>query len=184
MSKLAVALSADPCGGKSEVGRYLAREHEFVEFTGSAYLQEEASKIGITLRERADYADFQRKLRVERSKSFITDLVFAMPEERVQNIGLRNKFDTIAHLERGGIVIALHCPSDIRFQRAQEMDDPKYPDNYPDFIAAEASEYDDPDPYGQHTHWTMDRATYHIDSSQPLAVVQRELDLIVASHTV
>ncbi len=177
-----LALTGHPGSGKSEHGRYLESVHDFRTVTGSEFLKQEAAKEGIKLSERKDYGDYQRKLRLEHSASFITDMILALPEKNKANIGLRNRFDVIAHKASGGIIIALVCPAEIRFARTAGSD-PKYPQNFEEFMTTETLEYDNPDPYGQHTQWAMDQADHCVDTSKPISLVRRAIDEIVSTYS-
>jgi hypothetical protein len=182
MSELLFALTGHPRSGKSLGGRYLQTTHGFQQFTGSELLIAEAAEQGLELRERRDYGDFQRKLRVERGLQFVTDYVLKLPHPRKTNVGIRNRFDVDAHKEAGGIIIALHCPLEQRFERRNS--DPKYPNNLEDFAAAEQGEYDDPDPLGQHVLYAMEEADYWIDTAKSKDHMFEALDQIVAVHLV
>ncbi len=171
-----------PGSGKTESSRYLAEEHDFKPFTNSAYLQAEAAKRGLILKERSDYEALQRRLRLEVSATFITDMTFQMPYDRILNDGLRNRLDALKFLEKRGILIALNCPLEIRFERTAGSY-PRYPTTLEEFKAAELPEYNHTDPFGLHTQWVMDNATYHIDTSGSIADSQLALDKIVATQT-
>lgn len=181
--QLFIGLTGDPGSGKSTAAEYLHTAHGFAEFAGSTYLKKLATEYGVELRRRADYNAFQRRLRLERSKSFVADATLEMTEPRVMNVGIRNKWDVQKLQKSGGLIIALTCPLEVRFERVAGTDE-KYPVTLEEFVAAEAPEYNDPDPYGQHTHWAMDHADYVIDSSSgSLAEVRRILDDIVIAHS-
>ncbi len=180
--RLLLGLAGDPGSGKSAGAEYLTAVHAFSAFMGSAFLKQLAAIQGVELRQRVDYGNFQRRLRLERSQSFATDAMLNMPGNRIVNNGIRNRFDVQRLQEAGGLVVAFACPIIIRYERTRGTDD-KYPDILEDFIAAEAQEYDDPDPFGQHTHWAMENADYTVDSSRPLAEVHKELDKIVTAHS-
>ena len=182
MSRLLFALAGDPGSGKSEGARYLTNAHGFYEFTGSKYLKTEAAQQGLVLHERVAYGNFQRKLRVCRSVSFITDAIVQIDSDRVCNVGIRNRQDVNAHIKAGGIIVAFYCPDYVRFARVAGTD-PKYPTDFEEFRLAEAVEYDDPDPLGQHTHYAMANATHWIDTRKPLEDTRRALDEIVAIHS-
>ncbi len=178
-----VGVVGQPASGKSTAGRYLAQKFGFHEFGGSDYLREEAANRGIVLRKREDYAQFQRYLRLNLSACFMADAAFGLlgTFKRVAHLGIRNRFDVDAHRSGGGVIIALDCPVEIRFSR-RDCNDPKYPDNFDDFIAAEAAEYDDPDPLGMHTIYAIERAHYRIDTSAQLEESRAHLDEIMAIH--
>ncbi len=175
-------INGNPGSGKTAAGKYLNRLHGFYEFSGSDYLKQKATERRLRLVQRDDYRILQRRLRDELSRSFVADASIAVPAERVANIGIRNKLDAQKHLKVGGIIVALYCPLEIRFSRTAGSD-PKYPDTLEEFIAAEAPEYDDPDPYGQHTDWTMAHAHHSIDTSRPIENLYKALAEIVATHT-
>lgn len=179
--RLLLGLTGQPGSGKTKAAEYLAYKHNFTLFNGSDYLQAEAIKRGAVLRERSDYVAFQRRLREEISATFMTDLVLDMEGNRVSHVGLRNRLDAIKHIEHGGIIVALTCPAELRHERTIG-NGPKYPESLEDFIAAELSEYNDPDPFGLQTQWVMDNSTYRIDTSEPIADSQLALDKIVATQ--
>src|SRR3990167_9348388 len=151
MSRLLFALAGDPGSGKSESGRYLAAAHGFHDFTGSEYLISEAARRGLTLRERQDYGNFQRKLRASYGLTFMIDKLVTIDAERVCNVGIRNRLDVDAFVKARGVIISLYCPQDIRFARVAGKDT-KYPANFEEFKQADVAERYDPDPLGQHTH--------------------------------
>src|SRR5688572_22920768 len=155
--RLLLGVTGHAGAGKTVAGDYLVKQHGFAELPGSAYLKDEAAKQGIELKAREDYGVFQRKLRTERSASFITDLMLELPGERIVNVGIRNRYDTEKLLSVNGLIIALICPAEVRFNRKNGTG-PKYPDDFETFLETELLEYDNPDPLGQHTQWTMDRA--------------------------
>ena len=182
MSSITLAVTGDPRSGKSTVGEYLESRHDFIQFTGSDFLIEEARKEGIELVHRQDFSDFQRKLRIARGASFITDRLLALPDDRKVNVGIRNRLDVDRHKQAGGIIIALFCPIEERFNR-RERNNPKYAIDFEDFLAEEADQYNDKDPFGQHTHYAMANAEHWIDTSKPLETTLAAVDEIISYHS-
>ena len=181
MSALLFALTGDPKSGKSTVGKYLETVHEFQQFSGSGYLIDEARSIGKSLKKREDYAEFQRYLRICRSFTFITDRLLEMDGNRKVNVGIRNRLDVDAHRKAGGIIVALYCPLETRFER-REIGNPKYPSTLYEFYNDEAAQYEDADPFAQHTHYAMAQADHWIDTSRPKTETYEAIDEIIEYH--
>ena len=178
--RIEVNLAGNPLSGKSKSGRHLEHVWKFRTLTGSDVLQQEASKRGLILKGRPDYTKFQRHLRCGQP-TFIADAVAKIDHPRVANIGARNRLDIEASRRRGGVTIALVCPIEIRFDR-RPADDPKYPDNFEEFLAVEEREYNDPDPFGQHTQWAIEHADHVIDTSGSVESMLRDLDNIMGKY--
>lgn len=179
---LRIGIAGPPGAGKTESANYLVNEHGFSEFAGSDFLKLEAVKLGCTLRERADYEIFQRKLRLERGASFIADLMIDMPGKRTAMVGLRNRFDIDKFKEAKGVIVAVVRPLELRFNSTYGTD-PKYPNTIDEFKAVELAEYDDPDPYGIHAKYAMDNATHTIMNSDSLESLHKAWDEIVTVHS-
>lgn len=179
MRNLRLAIAGHPCAGKSTVSSYLHDMYDF-EVVSSKFLVEEAAKEGIILKERADFDAFQKKYRQQRSATFMTDRLFEMSAERALNEGIRSRPDVDAHIARGGLILGLVCPLTERFRRRDKLN-PKYPNTIGKFLAAEAVEYDNPDPFGSHTCYALSQAQITINTNRPTIDVYGDVDEIMAT---
>lgn len=174
--RLVLALAGLPGVGKTTLGSFAEEELGFKVFDGSTSIRQRASEDGVTLTDRASYNNFFRKTQIEHGKAWISDSILSQSGD-VAQIGLRNKDDAKNILAIGGIVVALYCPPEICFERANK-DDPKQKSNLAEFVAM-IDEQESIDDYGSHTNWVMEHATVSIDASRPLTHTKTALSLLV-----
>ena len=120
------------------------------------------------------------QLLAELGQFAISDAIIETSSDLVCVDGIR----VPAHAERlrsyGSKIVALDCPSQIRFERATQRNSELDKTSYEDFLCDEELEARNSDPFVQGTLTVMEMADYRIDSSQPLPQVQQTVDGIVA----
>lgn len=173
-------VTGEPGAGKTEVCKHLVEEHGFAAVLVSDLIRAYAKPRGIPLRERLDYKFAHTQLLAELGQFAIPDEILETSSDLVCVDGMR----VPAHVERlrsyGSKIIALHCPLQIRFQRAIGRSSGLDKTSYEEFLFDEELESRNSDPFVQGTLTVMEMADYHIDSSQALPQVLQSIDGIVA----
>ncbi len=173
-------VTGQPGAGKTEVCKYLVEEYGFATVLVSDLIRAYAKPRGISLSKRLDYKLAHTQLLAELGQFAISDAIIETPSDLVCVDGIR----VPAHAERlrsyGSKIVALHCPPQIRFERAIQRKSALDKTSYEDFLSDEELELRNADPYVQGTLTVMEMADYHIDSSRPLTQVQQSVDAIVA----
>ena len=179
--KTVLQITGEPNAGKSELCKWLEKEKGFTPVLVSDLIRDYARPRGIELRERRDFIDAHTRMLSELGKFAISEAILNTPSSRISVDGIR----VPAHVERlrqYGLVIALRCPPEIRFQRSLERRSPLDKTTYEEFIADEMEEARNEDPYVQSTLTVMDSADYNVDSSRPFNEVVQEVDKIIAPY--
>lgn len=177
---LAIALVGDPGSGKTTLARYLEQKHGFFYFEGSDYLRLMAAERNIKLKTRDDYSNFHRQLQLEFGPTVIADYILARPEERITFAGMRSTQNAKKFQSKGGIVVALHAPIEVRFGR-RSPSELKHETTLEDFRRVEIAQHASPDHLGADLQATMNMADIILDTSKPIKQTYRELSKIVDS---
>lgn len=172
--KLIVGLVGNPKSGKSALAQYLADQHGFYSFEGSAGIRELAEAAGASLSTREDYSDFHRLMQKKYGPAVLAERLLARPEERLVFGGLRSVHNARRIQESGGVVIALHCPVELRFSRTTT---PGL--TIEAFRADEENEFFSPDGYGSDPGHVYEIADYHLNTALPVEETHRALDTII-----
>ncbi len=177
--RVILQITGQPGAGKTEVCNHLVSAHGFTSILVSDLIREYAKPRGIELKERLDFNLAHARLLSELGQYAIPDKIVGTPSDLVCVDGMR----VPAHAEKlrsyGSTIIALHCPSDVRFERARQRRAELDKSVYEDFLRDEELEYRNPDPFVQSTLTVMEMADYHIDSSQSVPQVLLAIDRIV-----
>ncbi len=184
-SRLVVNIIGYPGCGKSTVCRHLADTYGFWPYRTSDGLRAYAADHGIELEGRQDYIDCHQALNQEDPAALIRP-IFASSEPLICVDGLRAPFLLDRLLERPElrvVTIALDCPIEKRYERAQS-DDARQGTHrdrrsLADFRADELPDYSNPDPNLPNMTKMMSHANYTVDASGDPHKVERAVDSII-----
>jgi dephospho-CoA kinase len=179
VSRVILQITGEARAGKSEVCNHLSSEFNFSTILISDIIRGYAKTNGIFLGRRSDYLAAHNRMKEHLGLEIIKDTVLETTSERIVVDGVRVPNDVQRLREVGSQVIALHCPVDVRFERAKRLQTDIDPLTFEDFVHDDKEDAYNPDRERQSTHTVMSEADYHIDSSQPLSAVFRDLDDIV-----
>jgi dephospho-CoA kinase len=173
-------ITGQPGAGKSDVSRHLVKEHEFTRVLVSDIIRAYAIPRGLPTKERFDFRNAHTKMLAELGEHIIVQTIMDTPSDRIAVDGIR----VPAHSENlravGSKIIAIHCPSGIRYARVVGRQGVFDQTSYEEFLHDEALESRNPDPFIQSTLTVMESADFAIDGSQPHRIVNRNVDAIVA----
>lgn len=180
--KLILQVTGEADAGKTEVCRHLSEQYGFSVVLISDMIRGFAQSKGINLGPRKDYLAAHRQMKDEQGVDIVARTILAEPSAIICVDGIRVVNDVVRVKEAPGVVsklIALHCPPEIRFERALTRQSPLDSLTYEEFCAADLTDAYNPDPERQNTHAVMEMADYHVDSSRSAVTVFRAIDSIV-----
>jgi dephospho-CoA kinase len=169
--------------GKTESCAYMAEEYNFSVVLVSSIIRAFARPRGIPLGRRIDYLEAHHEMKLQQGMDMVARTILQNPASRVCVDGIRVPNDVERLRSTPGVlstVVALHCPWEIRLERAKQRQgllDNLTPE---EFLEDDRSDAYNPDPERQNTDAVMAAADYHIDASRPFTLVQQDLDRIVA----
>lgn len=180
-NRLIMALAGPPQTGKSTIAEYLHDEHDFLVFEGSSYMQSAANEQGVRLTSRADYDTFHRAMQVQKGLTWLADCALGEDTERLVFSGLRTRPNSLRLQAAGGVIIGLACPPEICVGRA-DLTNPKNAKT-PEDYEADLRTHESNDDNGSHCVWVTEHANVTLDTSQPIAVTFREIDVLIDGLT-
>lgn len=168
--------------GKSEVCTYLAEQHGFKPIVIFDIIRAYAQENSIKLRKRADYLEVHARMKQERGVDIVARTVLECPEDRLCVDGIRVVNDVIRIKNADGVkskILALHCPQDVRFARAVSLKDGIDRLTYEEFVEDDKQDSYNVDTEHQNTLAVIGMADFHLDTTQPRAVVFSEVDAVI-----
>lgn len=181
MRKL-VQIVGEAGAGKSEACKHLAIAHDFSVVLVSDIIRSFANDKDIRLGFREDYLDVHAQMKRERGADYVARTILARPEVRICVDGLRVINDAVRlknAADTDSVIVAFHCPPEVRFERTQLRNTPLDRATYDEFLEDDERDAYNPDLERQNTWAVMNMADFHIDSAQPQESVFGELDAIV-----
>lgn len=183
-----LALVGHPASGKSTLAKKLAQNDKAILFSGSELLRRSVDQLPAEekpkLLSRSDMNIYHIQWRVQNGLSAMGYQAFELSQKLSPTIvcfeNLRNYHDAKLIQEKGGIIISLQCPIDIRFNRALLANRGLDSKTIEEFLNAEKEEYNSPSPYGSHVDKIMSESTIQINSSLPVEEVYKQLRYILS----
>ena len=167
--------------GKSQACEYLADTHGFEVYRPSDTIRTIAPLLGIELKGRSDYARCNLTM-VEQQPNFMIQPALDSEATRLCVDGLRSPVNVESLRALGMKTLALTADVYVRYARVRDAIDReghRKPPTMDAFIADESTD-NDTDPRMPNTQAIINSAEYEIDASQPLAVVYRRVDEVLA----
>lgn len=178
--RMVVQITGEPRAGKSEVANHMAEEYDFTVVVVSDIIRAYADMRDIILNNRASYLEAFKIMKLDLGPNIVADTILEADGDRICTDG--NRVPADVDRLRGqapGYVIALNCPTIVRFQRALALASPLDAQTISEFIEADLAESNGPDREHQMLKTVMAEADYYIDSSQPKEQMLQEVDKIV-----
>jgi hypothetical protein len=168
--------------GKSSAAAYLQATYGFAPFAFSSVIRDYASKNGIALKKRADYANAHAEMLARYGWDYTVGAGLDMPSDRICIDDVRTRKYAERIKQAGGVSIAFDCPTEIRFAHVRDhADRVKYPATLDAFVQNECD--DEKATIGTglefETAALMESADYHVDASKRLVDTFRQLDAII-----
>ena len=171
-----------PGSGKSKVCEYLVNNHGFETYRPSDTIRNYAASLGILLSGRKDYAACNIAM-VERDPNAMIQPALDSEADRLCLDGLRSPHNVSTLQAVGMQTLALVADPELRYRRVADdvmRKGHRKPPTFEAFIADESTDNNTTDPRLPNTEAIIDTAEYTIDASEPLAVVYRRTDEILA----
>lgn len=168
--------------GKSTLCRYVSETYGLQTVRVSKLIEDYATTTGMVLGNRDDYLTAHRRMKQELGNDVIARRILGASAVHLCVDGMRVPNDAERLRVAPGVIsriVALHCPPEIRFERALQEQSGR------DRLTPEAFAADDlthafsPDPEAQNTSAVMEMADYHLDATGPKAAVFHSIDEIV-----
>jgi dephospho-CoA kinase len=182
MRKVILSLIGHGGSGKTSAARYLQEHYGFNTFTPSMVIRSYAAEHTIIPQKRADYANVLAKINRKHGLSYMTDMAFEIPGERLCFDDLRSPVYAQRLQEAGGLTIAFDCPAEVRFAHVREHPDrAKYPASFEAFVQNERDDEAVTLDAGLQfeTSALMATADYHVDATGSLDETLQQIDTIV-----
>lgn len=176
MKRVVLGITGHSGSGKSTLGHYLASEHAFTVAEGSSEIKRLATREDGQPSDRMDYDRLFRKLQERHGLDWLSRRTFEYAGN-VALAGLRTRPDTLYMQKHGGLVVALICPLEVRFDRTDKAN-PKNAQTLDEYIRQEEA-HNSQDDFGSHVQWVIDHADYHIDTSRPQREVEASVDRLL-----
>ena len=177
-----IQITGEAGAGKTEVCAYLAATYDFHVVLVSDIIRSFAHSRQLALGQRGDYLTVHAQMKKELGSDIIAKTILDMSASRVAVDGIRVSRD-VERLRTASdvasLVVALDCPAELRFARAMHRKAPRDRLTYREFLDDDRQDGYSPDPEHQNTRAVMESADYHIDASQPRAVVCHAIDAVV-----
>lgn len=177
--RLVVQIAGPARSGKSEISRHLAENYDFSVVLISDIIRAYADMQGLILSHRASYLETFKDMKQDLGNDVVADVVLEASGTRICTDGNRVPADVKRLRCYPGVVIALDCPPEIRFERAQELHSPLDKLNFEDFVQDDLAESTGSNPELQMLDSVVAEADYNIDSSRSLQDVLQDVDKIV-----
>lgn len=183
MSERTILQIAGEAGaGKTDICAHLAKEYDFTVVLVSDLIRSFARSRNLVLGPRSDYLEVHKRMKVEQGADIVARTILDEPARRLCVDGIRVISD-VERLRRApstlSKVIALHCPAEIRFERALQRKSTLDRPTLEEFLEDDRQDSYNPDPERQNTLAVMDAADYHVDASQPQKLVFKAIDEII-----
>jgi dephospho-CoA kinase len=180
MNRTVLQITGEARAGKSEVCRYLNEAYDFTTILVSDIIRKFAREHDIVLGRRPDYLLAHNKMKEAWGTGIVADTILGNPAERIVVDGIRVPNDSMRLREAvGSKVLALHCPVEVRYQRALALSTAIDPPSFEAFVEDDLTDAYNPDMELQNTDYMMQHADYHLDTDRPFADVLRDVDGIV-----
>lgn len=176
-------ITGEAGAGKSDVCAHLAKKYDFTVVLVSDLIRSFAREKNLVLGARNDYLEAHKQMKYEQGMDIIAKSILETPANKICVDGIRVMSDVDRLRKAQGVVskvIALHCPSEVRFERAIQRNSVLDGLTFEEFLENDRRDAYNPDPERQNTLAVMSAADHHIDASLPQKSVFRSIDEIVA----
>jgi dephospho-CoA kinase len=180
--RVIVQIVGEAGAGKSDVCAHLAREYDFSVILVSDIIRSFARSRNITLGPRSDYLKAHTQMKEEQGMDIVARTILETPISRLCIDGIRvlndvGRLQTATDVESK--IIALHCPTEIRFERSLQRGSSLDGLTFEEFLQDDLQDAYNSDPERQNTLAVMSAADYHVDASQSQALVFKAIDEII-----
>lgn len=178
---LRVAVVGHPGSGKDTVCKRVAENGGFTFVSTSDYLRTYISEYGLGDTSPENMNRRSTELRRDFGPDFPTRQILDQHEmtERLILGGLRTIAEGRILRERGGLIVSVDAPQDIRYTRALERARAGDPTSFDEFADLEAKEAANPDPMAHNVSAVMGQARFKILNDGSLDDLHRKADEIV-----
>jgi dephospho-CoA kinase len=163
-------ITGEADAGKSDLCTHLAKEYGFRIVPVS------------TLGPRGDYLAAHKQMKEEQGVDIVAKTILELPAKRICVDGIRVVNDVERLRMASGVmskVVALHCPPELRFERAQQRRSGLDRLTFEEFLEDDLGDSYNLDLEHQNTAAVIGAADYHIDASQPQELVFSAVDEII-----
>lgn len=177
--RLIIQIAGEARAGKSEVAHYLAEHYDFSVVLISDMIRAYADMREVILTQRESYLRTFKHMKADLGPDIVANTVLEADGRRICVDGNRMPADVERLRHVGAKLIALDCPVEVRFERAQRLQSPLDRRTLEEFMADDAAESSSRNPELQNLRSVMGAADFRVDSSRSLEQVIHDVDRIV-----
>lgn len=180
--RVVVQVTGEANAGKTELCSYFEEQYGFSVVLISDIIRSFADEQGITLSAREDYLATHKQMKTEQGNDVIARTVLEDPSDKLCVDGIRVINDAVRLRNTqaaASIIIALHCPPDIRHERSLARGSTIDRSSFEKFLEDDKHDAFSTDLEGPNTFAVMSAADHHIDSSMSREQVQQAADEIL-----
>lgn len=178
--RLIIQIAGAARAGKSEVAKHLAEEYDFSVVLISDIIRAYADMREIILAQRDSYLRAFKHMKADLGSDIVASTVLEADGRRICVDGNRVPADVERLRQVGAKLLALDCPVEVRFERAQRLQSPLDRRSLEEFMADDAAESSSRNPELQNLRAVIGMADFRVDSSRSLDQVTQDIDRIVA----
>lgn len=164
--------------GKGAVVSYLVQEKNFKHYSARKYFGERMKEEGIPI-DRDTMADFANQLRKEHGPRYLFDELYTQAVAQGGNAvieSIRTVGEAEALKERGGILLSVDAPQEVRFSRIQGRGSTLDRVSFEEFKEQEAREMNSTDPNKQNISGVMRMADAAIINEGSLTELHQKMN--------